>query len=66
MTPDTCPETTPERLPVSPASSAETPEWLQLVLRQAASLRFGAIQITVHEGRVTQVEATEKVRFARS
>lgn len=27
------------------------------------SLRFGSIEITLHEGRVTQIEKREKVRF---
>lgn len=26
-------------------------------------MRFGSVQIVVHEGRVTQVESTEKTRF---
>jgi len=29
-----------------------------------ASLRFGVIQLVVHEGRVVQMERTEKVRLA--
>ena len=30
------------------------------------SLRFGSVEITVHEGRVTQIEKREKVRFTDS
>ena len=30
------------------------------------SLRFGSFEITVHEGRVTQIEKREKVRFTDS
>jgi hypothetical protein len=26
-------------------------------------MRFGSVQLTIHDGRVTQVEATEKVRL---
>lgn len=29
----------------------------------AARLRFGAIQLTVHEGRIVQLDVTEKQRF---
>ena len=29
----------------------------------SANLRFGSVQITVHDGRVTQVESIEKTRF---
>ena len=28
-----------------------------------AKLRFGVVQLTVHEGRVVQLEVTEKKRF---
>lgn len=37
--------------------------WLEVVRRKVAAIRFGSVQITVHEGRVTQVEAVEKTRF---
>lgn len=42
------------------------PEWLELVERQIAALRFGTVQIVVHDGRVTQIESTEKIRFPAS
>ncbi len=41
------------------------PEWLELVRQQVASLKFGTVQITVHDARVTQVERVEKVRLDR-
>ena len=37
--------------------------WLEVVRRKVAAIRFGSVQITVHDGRVTQVEAVEKTRF---
>ena len=37
--------------------------WLEVVRRKVAAIRFGSVQITVHGGRVTQVEAVEKTRF---
>ena len=40
-----------------------TPEWLRLVASQVGSLRFGVVQIVVHENRVVQIEKTEKVRL---
>ncbi len=43
----------------------DQPEWLELVRRQVSSLKFGAVQITVHDSRVTQVERVEKVRLDR-
>jgi hypothetical protein len=38
-------------------------DWLEMVRQKAKNLRFGSIQITVHEGRVTQIESIEKTRF---
>jgi hypothetical protein len=43
----------------------ELPEWLELVRRQVSSLKFGTVQITVHDSRITQVERIEKVRLDR-
>lgn len=37
--------------------------WIEIVRQKVAEMRFGSVQITVHEGRVTQVEATEKTRL---
>jgi len=36
---------------------------MDLVQRQVRSLRFGVVQIVVHNSQVTQVEKTERVRF---
>ena len=38
-------------------------DWLEVVTRQVANLRYGSVQITVHDGKVTQVESIEKTRF---
>jgi hypothetical protein len=35
------------------------------ILEALRTLRFGAIQIVVHDGRVVQIERTEKVRLER-
>ena len=44
----------------------EIPDGWEAVVRQlVATLRFGVVQITVHESHVVQVERTEKVRFAQ-
>jgi hypothetical protein len=46
-------------------NSREIPDGWEGVVRQLVStLRFGVVQITVHESHVVQVERTEKVRFA--
>ncbi|MGD1019845.1 MAG: YezD family protein [Verrucomicrobiia bacterium] len=38
-------------------------DWLALVQQHVQSLRYGLVQIVVHDGRVTQVEKTERVRL---
>ena len=43
--------------------SGALPEWLELVWRQVASLRYGAVEIVVHDSRVIQIEKTERVRL---
>ncbi len=40
-----------------------TESWFEIVQQKVGALRFGSVQITVHEGRVTQVECTEKTRL---
>jgi len=37
--------------------------WLELVRQQVGSLRYGVVQIVVHDARVTQIDKTERVRF---
>ena len=49
-----------------PIPDGPTAEWLEIVRKNVAGLRFGSVQITVHEGRVTQVESIEKTRFVAS
>lgn len=40
------------------------PEWFALVREKIESLRYGVVQLIVHDGRVTQIECTEKTRLA--
>ena len=37
--------------------------WLTAVRQQVESLRYGTVVIVVHDGRVAQIERTEKLRF---
>ena len=37
-------------------------QWLETVRRQVGSLRFGLVQVVVHDSRVVQIEKTEKIR----
>ncbi|MBN2234209.1 MAG: YezD family protein [Opitutales bacterium] len=43
--------------------STVPPEWCHLVKKYVDSMTFGQVVIHVHEGRVAQVEKTERVRF---
>jgi hypothetical protein len=49
--------------------SAKTKEvslgWLDVLQEQVESLKFGIVQIVVHDRRVVQIERTEKFRFDR-
>jgi hypothetical protein len=45
-------------------AGAASPDPIGLVSDALARLRFGAIQLTVHEGKLVQMEVTEKRRFA--
>lgn len=37
--------------------------WFEVVAKQVGNLRFGVVQIVVHDSRVVQIERTEKVRM---
>ena len=44
----------------------ETSGWLEIVRRQVGSLRFGVVQIVVHDSKVTEIDKTERVRLDKS
>jgi hypothetical protein len=47
-----------------PAGARESvPRAIQTVLDALDKLRFGAIQLTVHEGKLVQVDVTERHRY---
>lgn len=37
---------------------------LKVIESKIGAMRFGAVHVVIHEGRVTQIESTEKIRFA--
>ncbi|MFA7233443.1 MAG: YezD family protein [Terrimicrobiaceae bacterium] len=61
----------PAQTAVHPSSSEEiitnphSQNWFKLVEQQIAALKFGSVVITVHEGRVVQIETSVKVRFEK-
>ena len=44
-------------------STDEKPGWLEVIRRQVGSLRYGVVQIVVHDSQVTQIGKTERVRL---
>lgn len=43
--------------------ASDSPEWLALVREKVESLRYGVVQIVVHDRKVTLIERTEKTRL---
>lgn len=41
-------------------------KWLELVVQHVKSLRYGVVEIVVHDSRVLQIEKTERVRLDQS
>ena len=37
--------------------------WVRPVLEAVRAIRFGAVELVIHDGRVVQIERREKVRF---
>ena len=55
--------TTPISSAPSSSSSLPSPDWLALVREKVEGLRYGVVQLVVHDGHVTQIERTEKTRL---
>ena len=43
--------------------SKNQPDWLTLVQEKVETLRYGVVQIVVHDSHVTQIERTEKTKI---
>ena len=46
--------------------TAETQNWIEVIREKLGGLRYGQILLTVHDGRVVQIERTEKTRLESS
>lgn len=44
---------------------ARLPEHLRIVAEALERLRYGTVQLTVHDGKLMQVDVTERRRFAK-
>jgi hypothetical protein len=47
------------------AKTSDELKWLELVIQQVGSLRYGVVEIVVHDSRVIQIEKTERVRLEK-
>ncbi len=48
----------------SPAQASPSFDWTEFVRHKLETLRFGSVQITVHDGRVTEIETARRARHA--
>ena len=55
----------PDRYEVLKAKSSDELKWLDLVVQHVSSLRYGVVEIVVHDSRVIQIEKTERVRLEK-
>ena len=51
----------PTPAPARPAEDKMLP--LQAIQQAVSSIRFGVVQITIQDGRVVQIDKTEKIRL---
>ena len=49
----------------TPGQSAKNEDWLEIVRDHVNSLRFGTVEIVVHESRVVQIQKTERIRVEK-
>lgn len=45
------------------SQSINNVNWLEIVRQQVSSLRYGVVEIIVHDSQVTQIERTERLRL---
>jgi hypothetical protein len=46
--------------------SSDELKWLELVIQHVGSLRYGVVEIIVHDSHVIQIEKTERVRLEKN
>jgi hypothetical protein len=49
-----------------PPAGGDDSKWLEIVVQHVKSLRYGVVEIVVHDSRVIQIEKTERVRLDRT
>jgi len=38
-------------------------QWLERIVEQVSGLNYGSVTITVHDGRIVQIDRTERTRY---
>ena len=52
-----------ESVKAIPPSAGDDTALTQEILRAIAGIRYGSVEVTIHEGRVVQIECREKIRL---
>jgi hypothetical protein len=47
------------------AKGSDELKWLELVIQHVGSLRYGVVEIVVHDSHVIQIEKTERLRLEK-
>lgn len=48
----------------SVANSQDVPEWMQHVTRFVKQMNYGQITLTIHQGKVVEIQRTERTRLS--
>jgi hypothetical protein len=51
---------------ISGSQSLSHANWLKFVSEQIGTLRYGTVEIIVHDSQVTQIEKTERLRLDKA
>ena len=53
----------PNRSKTAAEPGPEGVNWVEIVRRHVGSMRQGAVEIVIHDGRVVEIKKSERVRF---
>jgi hypothetical protein len=57
-------EASQEKKPVSDGTQRIDPAITEAILAAIGSLRYGSVEVTVHDGRVVMIDKRERIRLA--
>jgi len=55
--------TTSAKRTTGPKFSADCPEWMQHIARYVEQMDYGQITLTIHQGKVVEIQRTERTRL---